>query len=380
MRILILHSRYRSGPASGENRVVEDETRLLSEAGHAVEVFAPLLGRPSGVDLAAAGIRTIWSRQAVNHVTHLIGSSRPDVIHCHNLFPTLSPAVIRAASNGGAVVMTLHNYRLQCLPATFFRDSRICEDCLGRAPWPGVLHRCYQDSFAASAVLASSLVLHTGIGTFNRVSLYLAISEFVRRKHIEGGLPPDQIIVKPHFTWQAERRQGPGKYFLFLGRLSREKGVDTILHAWTQIRAKLLIVGDGPEAARLRSSAPGNVEFRGTVSPDEVLALLRHARALVVPSTWHEGAGRVVLEAYAAGVPVLASRVGALPETVLDEVTGLLLPPTDIEAWAQAAQRLLEDSESERMGDAAWDLWNEHYSPEHGLRNIERAYRKALAL
>jgi glycosyltransferase involved in cell wall biosynthesis len=380
MRILILHSRYRSGPASGENRVVEDEARLLSEAGHAVEVFAPLLGRPSGLDLAAVGIRTIWSRQAVDHVTRLIGSSRPDVIHCHNLFPTLSPAVIRAASNGGPVIMTLHNYRLQCLPATLFRDSRICEDCLGRAPWPGVLHRCYQDSFAASAALASSIVLHTGIGTFKRVSLYLAISEFVRRKHIEGGLSPDQIIVKPHFAWRAERREGPGQYFLFLGRLSPEKGVDTVLNAWTQIRSKLLIVGDGPEAARLRASAPGNVEFRRTVEPDEVQALLRHARALVVPSTWHEGAGKVVLEAYAAGVPVLASRVGALPETVRDGVTGLLLPPSYTKAWTQAAQRLLEDSESERMGDAGWDLWNEHYSPEHGLQNIERAYRKALAL
>jgi glycosyltransferase involved in cell wall biosynthesis len=380
MRILILHSRYRSGPASGENRVVEDEARLLSEAGHAVEVFAPLLGRPSGLDLAAAGIRTIWSRQAVDHVTRLIGNSRPDVIHCHNLFPTLSPAVIRAASNGGPVVMTLHNYRLQCLPATFFRDSRICEDCLGRAPWPGVLHRCYQDSFAASAALASSLVLHTGIGTFNRVSLYLAISEFVRRKHIEGGLSPDQIIVKPHFTWQAERREGPGQYFLFLGRLSPEKGVGTLLDAWTQIRAKLLIVGDGPEAERLRAIGPSNVEFRGTVEPDEVQALLRHARALVVPSTWHEGAGRVVIEAYAAGVPVLASRVGALPETVEDGVTGLLLPPARPVAWAQAAERILEDSESERMGEAAWHCWKDRFSPDQGLLDIEGAYQRALRL
>jgi glycosyltransferase involved in cell wall biosynthesis len=124
--------------------------------------------------------------------------------------------------------------------------------------------------------------------------------------------------------------------------------------------------------------ASNDVEFRGTVSPDEVLALLRHARALVVPSTWHEGAGRVVLEAYATGVPVLASRVGALPETVQDEVTGLLLPPVDIEAWAQAAQRLLDDSESTRMGDAAWDLWNARYGPERGLQNIQDAYRRVL--
>jgi glycosyltransferase involved in cell wall biosynthesis len=341
-------------------------------------MFAPELGRPSGFGLVSAGIGTIWSRRSAQHVTTLIDRSNPNLVHCHNLFPALSPAVIRATRNAVPVVMTLHNYRLQCLPATFFRDNTICEDCLGRTPWPGVLHRCYQNSFAASAALASSLILHDSIGTFQRVRLYLAISEFVRNKHIQGGLSPDQVIVKPHFTWPAERRDGPGQYFLFLGRLSSEKGVDALLRAWTKIRAKLLVAGDGPEAAHLRAMAPNNVEFRGTVSPDEVLALLRHARALVVPSTWHEGAGRVVLEAYATGVPVLASRVGALPETVRDEVTGLLLSPTDIEAWAQAALRLLEDSESNRMGDAAWDLWNERYGPERGLQNIQNAYRRVL--
>jgi glycosyltransferase involved in cell wall biosynthesis len=378
LRILILHSRYRSGSASGENRVVEDEARLLTEAGHHVEVFAPGLGRPSGLDLFSAGLGTIWSRRAVDHVTTLVSRSRPDIVHCHNLFPALSPAVIRAIHGVGPVVMTLHNYRFQCLPATFFRDGRVCEDCLGRTPWPGVLHRCYQSSFAASAALASSLVLHKGVGTFRKISLYIAISEFVRRKHIEGGLSPDRIIVKPHFAWRVKRREGPGTYFLFLGRLSAEKGVDTLLHAWKQTQAKLLVVGDGPERGRLRALAPAGVEFRGTVEPDEVSALLRHARALVVPSRWYEGAGRVVLEAYAAGVPVLASRIGALPEVVEDGVTGLLLPPADRDSWALAAERILDDSESERMGEAAWRSWQVRFSPEKGLHDIENSYQSVL--
>jgi glycosyltransferase involved in cell wall biosynthesis len=379
MRILILHSRYRSGPASGENRVVEDEARLLTGSGHHVELFAPELGRPSGLGLVSAGLGAIWSRHAVDRVNTLVARSKPDIVHCHNLFPALSPAVIRATHDVAPVVLTLHNYRLQCLPATFFRDGRICEDCLGRTPWPGVLHRCYQDSFAASAALTSSLVLHERIGTFDRIRLFVAISEFVRRKHVEGGLPPDRVVVKPHFTWRAERRKGPGRYFLFLGRLSPEKGVDTLLRAWTQVNARLLVVGDGPEGARLRAIAPANVEFRGTVQADEVPALMRHARALMVPSAWHEGAGKVVLEAYATGVPVLASEVGALPETVREGATGLLLPPGDIAAWADATHRLLDDSESERMGDAGRDLWSERYSPERGLQGIERVYREALA-
>jgi hypothetical protein len=194
MRILILHSRYRSGPASGENRVVEDEARLLTGSGHQVQIFTPELGRPSGLGLVSAGLGAIWSRQAVDHVTTLIARSKPDIVHCHNLCPVFVDlvSVIRATLGIPPVVMTLHNYRLQCLPATLFRDGRICEDCLGRTPWPGVLHRCYQDSFAASAALTSSLVLHQRIGTFDRIRLYVAISEFVRRKHIQGGLSPDR--------------------------------------------------------------------------------------------------------------------------------------------------------------------------------------------
>jgi glycosyltransferase involved in cell wall biosynthesis len=379
MRVLVLHSRYRSGPASGENRVVEDEVRLLKEAGHQVEVFAPGLRQPSGLDLVSAGLRTVWSGQASTHVARLIEHFKPDIVHCHNLFPALSPSVIRAIDEHIPIVMTLHNYRVQCLPATFFRDGSMCEDCLGRIPWPGVVHRCYQSSFTASALLASSLVLHKGIGTFDRIRLYIAISEIVRQKHVAGGLPASRIIVKPHFTWPTERRDGPGDYFLFLGRLSSEKGVDRLLEAWSQVRADLLVVGNGPEMAHLRAIAPSNVDFRGTVEAAQIPALLRHARALLVPSVWQEGAGRVAIEAYAAGVPVVASCVGALPEVVEDGVTGLLLSPDDKMAWARGVERLLDDHESERMGGEAWNVWRDRFGPETGLRNIESSYRRALS-
>jgi glycosyltransferase involved in cell wall biosynthesis len=378
MRVLILHSRYSSGPASGENRVVDDEARLLTEAGHHVELFAPDLGRPAGLDLISAGLGTIWSRQAGEHVVKLIEQSTPDLVHCHNLFPSLSPSVIRASTEDIPVVMTLHNYRLRCLSATLFRDGRVCEDCLGRTPWPGIVHRCYQESLAASVALASSLVLHRVIGSFGRVRLFIAISEFVREKHIEGGISPSQIIAKPHFVWPVQRRESPGEYFLYLGRLAPEKGVDFLLGAWKHVAAKLLIAGDGPDSTRLRGIAPANVEFRGTIEPDEVPRLLRGARALLVPSTWYEGAGRVVLEAYAAGVPVLATRVGALPEVVRDGITGLLLPTNDTRAWVEATERIGDDTESKRMGEAGWELWRERYSPETGLENLQRAYRRAL--
>jgi glycosyltransferase involved in cell wall biosynthesis len=229
-------------------------------------------------------------------------------------------------------------------------------------------------------VLASSLILHKAIDSYRHVRVYIAISDFVLRKHVEGGLPAGRMIVKRHFAWPVEpTRQGPGEYFMYVGRLVPEKGVSTLLDAWGNTKAELLIVGDGPEAARLRAAAPRNVKFTGTLAPGEVMNGLRRARAVLVPSEWHEGAGKVVLEAYAAGVPVLASSAGALPEVVEHEVTGLVLPPGEQEAWAQGVERLLDDVESERMGSSAKEVWSNRYSPERGLRDLEDVYLRALS-
>jgi glycosyltransferase involved in cell wall biosynthesis len=378
--VLILHSRYLSGSTSGENRVVEDESRLLLEAGHDVEVWSPAPVDSSRLRHARAGLTAIYSPAAANEVRSRIRSHRPDIIHCHNLFPALSPSVIAAAAGEGVpAVLTLHNYRLICLPATLFRDGEVCEACLGRLPWRGVAFRCYRSSAGASAALGASLTLHRAMGTFGSVSLFLAISRFMRDKHVEAGLDPERIRIKPHFTWEVPRRSGPGKYFLYLGRLAPEKGVETLLEAWRDAPGRLVVVGDGPEASRLRSLAPDAVEFPGPVSAAEVPELLSHARALLVPSRWYEGAGKVVIEAYAAGVPVLASRIGALPELVHDGVSGLLLAPGEPAAWAEASSTLMSNEVSQAMGDAAWRHWHDEYRPARGLEHLEVAYAEAIA-
>jgi glycosyltransferase involved in cell wall biosynthesis len=364
---------------SGENRVVDDEARLLIEGGHQVDVWDPAPADAHGLRLAGTAARAIWSTEATARVRALILRSKAEIVHCHNLFPQLSPAVLRAASSEGvAVVMTLHNYRLLCLPATFIRDGRVCEDCLGRTPWPGVVHACYRDSTLGSAALATSLSLHNAFRTFDRVTRYLAVSGFVRRKYVEAGWPDDRIEVKSNFAWENPKREGPGRYFLYLGRLSPEKGIRTLLSVWSRSSMPLLVVGDGPAAQALKEDAPPNVEFRPTVSPAEVPALIREARALLLPSVCYEAQPRVILEAYAAGVPVLASDLGALPEAVPPD-SGLLVPPGDAAAWADAVERLLDDRESERLGEGAWRRWRDRYSPERGLQNLEDAYRRAVA-
>ena len=278
MRILILHSRYVSGDASGENKVVDDEFRLLREAGHEVLVWAPSPDTTGALGYLRAGMSAMWSSRAAREVARVQRRDGIEVVHVHNLFPALSPAVIRSArSAGAAVIVTLHNYRLMCLPANLLREKRVCEECVGHLPWRGVAHGCYRDSVVGSAVLASSLALHRSLGTFDAVSRFLAISEFVRRKHIEAGIHPARITVKPNFTWPTAPREGPGTYFLFLGRLAPEEGVDTLLQAWEidKPALPLVVAGDGPDAEALRRAAPPGVEFAGLGPGNRSLASSR---------------------------------------------------------------------------------------------------------
>src|SRR5581483_9427331 len=280
--------------------------------------------------------RALWASAAAADVRRTVAEWRPDVVHVHNVFPTLSPLVVREAARHVPVVLTLHNYRQLCIAGTLVRDGRICESCVGRSPAQGVLHACYRGDPLASLVVGTSIALHRAAGSYAGVALYLAVSEFVRSKHVEAGFPARAILVKPNFAWPAARRTGPGGYFLFLGRLAREKGLGDLLAAWRTIEAPLVVAGDGPQRLELEAAAPRNFGFRGSVSPDEVPGLLRGARALVVPSRWYEGAPRVVIEAYAAGVPVIASRLGGLAQTVDDGVSGVLVAPGDAGGWRRA--------------------------------------------
>ena len=371
-----MHSEYRSGTVSGENRVVEDEARLLRRAGRAVHVVAPSIG--SGNSAITTGLHAVWNRRRARQIHRSVHILAPNVVHAHNLFPALSPAVIRAtAAERVPLIMSLHNFRLLCLPATFFRERQVCEDCLGRSPWPGVVHGCYRGSAVASVPYFVSLSVHRAAGTFDMVSRFVAVSEFVRNKHIQAGFDPDRVVVKPNFAWPAARRGGPGEYFLYLGRLSPEKGLDTLLSAWRPSLGRLVVVGTGPQESLL-THPPANVEFRGRVAPHEIPILAERARALVIPSLCYEAFPRAVVEAYAQGVPVIASRLGALAEVVEDGVSGVHFEAGNLEALEAAMERMLDDEESERLGEGAYRLWEERYTPEENLRQLEAIYADAM--
>lgn len=374
LRVLVLHSRYLSGSVSGENRVVEDEVALLRDAGHFVELLSPEPQTDSRSAAVRTGLQAISNRAAAGAVAAAVRELRPDVVHCHNLFPTLSPSVLPVAARHARLVMTLHNFRFLCLPATFLRDGRPCEDCLGKLPWRGVARRCYRGSLAASGALAASLAFDRVRGGLDRVDRFLAVSDFVRRRYLAAGFAPERVRVKANFSWDTGTRVGAGKYFLYLGRLTAEKGIDVLVRDWSHRVGTLVVAGDGPLRDQLQRDAPAGVEFRGEVMPDEVPSLLRDARALCVPSIWYEGGPRSIIEAFGVGVPVVASRIGGLPELVRDGKNGLLVEVGDRSAWRNAFERLADDGEAQRLGAGARQSWLDEHSPATALAALEEAY------
>ncbi|PTQ51397.1 MAG: Glycosyltransferase [Brockia lithotrophica] len=307
------------------------------------------------------------------------------MVHVHNTFPLASPAVFHALkAEGVPLVMTLHNYRLFCVNALFFRKGQVCEACLGRLPWRGVIHGCYRESRLASSVVAGMLTVHRAIGTWNLVDRFIALTEFARKKFIEGGIPPEKIVVKPNFVYpDPGPGEGRGGYALFVGRLSPEKGIQTLLKAWELLggRIPLKIVGDGPLAEEVSKASQKirGVEWLGRMPPEEVYALMGEAMFLVFPSEGYENFPRVFAEVFAKGTPVIASDIGAAGEIISHGRTGLHFRPGDPEDLAAKVEWLLgRPRELERMRREARAEYEAKYTAEKNYEQLMAIYRGVL--
>ncbi|MCW7537299.1 glycosyltransferase family 4 protein [Aquabacterium sp. A7-Y] len=378
-RVLLVHNGYRV--RGGEDSVVESEVELLRQHGHEVVEYRrhnDEVGSGSKLGLLRD---TIWSPRSHADVRRLIREKQIDIVHVHNTMPLVSPSVYWAAdAEDVAVVQTLHNFRLLCPQAIFLREERICEDCLGRVPWRGVARRCYRDSAAQSAVLAGMLVTHRALGTYaHRVTRYIALNEFCRNKFIEGGLPPERIVVKPNFVdLPGVPADGPRSGGLYVGRFSNEKGVQVLCEASRHLQdPDITLVGAGADLEGEVRAAFGS-RVAGFKPLPEILAMMQTASFLVVPSICYESFPRTIVEAYACGLPVIASRLGSLPELVAEGETGLLFDAgsaTDLAAkivWAQA-----HPEEMRRMGRRARDAYERHYTPERNYGRLLDIYAEA---
>jgi glycosyltransferase involved in cell wall biosynthesis len=384
VKVLQLHTRYRQ--PGGEDVVVASEAELLRRAGH--EVLTHHVTNPSGPLEASARLAiSAWNPRSAAAVRELVERERPDVAHVHNTWFTLTASVVAALDRAGVpVVMSLHNHRMLCVNADLLRDGRPCESCVGKVPWRGVAHRCYRGSVVSSAASALAITANRAAGTWDRhVRLFLVLTEFARRLFVRGGLPEDKLVVKPNFVPDPGRRPLPpsaSRTLLFVGRLEPRKGVAQLVDAWERLDPRpgleLVLVGDGPLRAELEARAVPDVRFLGHQPPEEVRRLMRSARSLVFPSVLYEGQPMVTLEAFAAGLPVLASRLGGNGELVGALGDRWLAEPGDRAAWAASLRGLADDDGVDDAGRHGRKLFLQHFNETAAVEALEQAYARAL--
>jgi glycosyltransferase involved in cell wall biosynthesis len=385
LTVVMVHNRYLE--RGGEDAVVEAETTLLERNGWTVIPVTADSRLPDGpVDGARLALSAIWSLRWYRQVGAVLARDRADLLHLHNSWPVLSPSVVYAAGRAQVpVVMTLHNYRLVCPAATLMRAGAPCEECLGRTvPWPAVLHRCYRASRAASGAATATATWHRLAGTWTRrIDRFIALTEFAKGVFVRGGLPAERIAVKPNFVFDSGSPPGPDaarRGALFVGRLSGEKGIDILLGAWARLDVALTVIGRGDMLEAAGWAAHDAVTVAGPKSPREVANAMEQAAYLVMPSIWYESFPVTVLEAFSRGLPVIASRLGALAEIVEDGITGLLARPADAGdlaakvRWAEA-----HPVEMRRMGANARSVYEQRYRPEQNFEALWAIYEQARA-
>jgi glycosyltransferase involved in cell wall biosynthesis len=386
MKILTVHNRYKFRGGEDESREAEDT--LLADKGHEIGQIVFDNSTINAGNAWKAGLQATWSHSAWVRVRDYIDDWRPDLLDVHNFFPLASPSVYYAARKQGVpVVQTLHNYRLLCPGADFYRNGAVCEDCTRHSiPWPGILHGCYRGSKAQTSAVALMTTSHRLMRTWMRtVAVFFVLSEFAKRKFVENGLPESRMVVKPNFIADPGPPGGGGEEFLYAGRLSPEKGIHTLLQAIALTRSpsmRFRIVGDGPleSAVREASLKDPRITYCGRLPLSGVMRMMSLARMVIVPSDCYETFGRAAAEAFAAGAPVICTSVGAVAEIVDDRETGFHFQAGDPGDLA----RLLDEISTHPgilagMRENARGAYQAKYTPERNYRLLMNGYEKALA-
>ena len=390
MKIAIVHNTYQR--PGGEDMIVAAETALLESRGHKVVRYSRSndeIAALSGAQRLLTAKNIVHSERSKREIFDLLKNEKPDVVHVHNTFMVISPSVYEACRQAEVpVVQTLHNYRLLCPGWSLSRDGQICEECLEHGLWRGVWHGCYRDSKWMTAAVALMLQVHRRRGTWTHsVDSYVALTNFAREKFIQGGIPAPAIHVKPNFPdYDPGERTSPGHFALFIGRLDPEKGVKTLLSAWERLRDRipLVVMGDGPLRQSLEAEVAAknrsNIAFTGWCERADVVAAIKAAAFLVIPSTWYEGFPMTLVEAFACGTPVICSRLGGLQEIVEHHRTGLHFNPGDASdlastvasAWAQPSLLCA-------MGHAARKEFEAKYTAARNYELLLKIYEQTIA-
>jgi len=396
MKILLVHNFYGSSAPSGENTAYLAERELLKGHGHEILEFTRHSDeiRERGLSGTLRGaFSTPWNPFCVRDIRRIIERERPDVMHAHNTFPILSPAVFRAARGlGTATVLTLHNYRIFCAAGIPMRNSIPCIECIEKdSVAPAMKYGCYRNSRLATIPMAAMISLHKRLGTWKRdVDAFIALTEFQKNKMAAGGLPEERIYIKPHFypdppapiPWEDREPK-----IIFVGRLGWEKGVHVLVNAWRRwgrSAPALEIIGDGPQRAELekmvdKADLNRKIHFCGQIPFSQTQEKMARARLLVLPSLWFEGFPMVIREAFALSVPVAGSRIGSLPGIIAEKKTGRLFSPGDPADLLQVVKGLWEKPQNlDEMAKAARDEFDKKYTPNKNYEQLVSIYHKAI--
>lgn len=386
MKILQVHNAYQH--VSGEEVVVDAEYKMLRQYGHEVEQW---IVKNSNFDSAnfitksKIGLQSIWSSESYIKTCKYLEEFHPDIVHVHNTIPLISPSVYAACQNLNIpVVHTLHNYKLICPGAYLYRDGETCEDCIGKVfPYPSIINGCYRGSRFQTALAVAGLTTNKVLKTYqNNVDIYIALTRFARNKFIEAGLPAEKIAVKPNFvSSDIQVGEHKGGYALFVGKLVKYKGIETLLKAWDSLNdtIPLKVVGQGPLEILFKSSLPNNVEYLGSLPRDKVVNLMQNASLLIFPSEWYEGFPMTVTESFATGLPVVASSIGGIPEIVKDGYSGWNFAPENFHDLARIVQQAWSNpTELQHRGIMARKQYEDNYSQEKNYQMMLNIYQTAI--
>jgi len=384
MKILIGHNHYQQ--PGGEDVVAQSEVDMLRQHGHDV-LFLECDNKDFN-DLSVASkmqnfLSWGWSKEAYERILNHCINFKPDVAHFHNTFFMMTPSVYSACKSMGVpVVQTLHNFRLLCANGLFFRQGHVCEECRSHSLRTGIKYGCYRHSRVLTWGVVRMLEEHWQQDTWqHKVDLFIALNDFARGKFIEAGLPAEKICVKPNsLAFDPGPRDNVGDYFVFAGRLTEEKGISVVLEAFKYLPAeKLMVMGDGPLKASsqnyIKKYGLQNIRLLGHLEKAAYYEIFKKAKAVIVPSLWYEQYTLVIIEALACGIPVIASRLGSLQEIVVDNQTGLLFNPGDVQDLIQKINMLTNNSSGIRAwGKAARSVFEGKFSAQMNYEKLMSLY------
>ena len=385
-KVLIVHNYYQI--PGGEDSVVENEKNLLLDNGHEVILYTR-----HNDEIKSRGIlgklilpfETIFSIKTYKDIKRKIKEENIDIVHVHNTLPLVSPSVYYSAIHCKIpVIQTIHNFRLLCPGATFTRENKICEDCSDSSLVCSIKNRCYRGSLIQSIVSALTLKVHRLIGSYDKVSGYIALTEFNKKKLMKL-IKEEKIFIKPNFIKRnisTELENGNKNYFLFLGRIDELKGIKVLLESWKEIKnSELLIVGKGPlenyVKGYIEKNNIDNVKLLGFKKHSEVMDIIKNSKALIVPSQWYEGFPMTIVESLALGVPVIASDIGNLSTIIINRENGLLFKYDDAE---ELKEKILEiqsnDKLLNKLSNGANKSYTEKYNEDLNYRVLMNIYEE----